>query len=245
MARTLKEHLDHWIANLDTRISLAGHILGALASFTLPAWAVWAADIFSHYAPFSWVAAGFSGFLITAVGRLLWAYGSQIQTRAKYNARFIARSGEGFNPLDLTFERRRIFLEDFVLPSQPMIDGKTFIDCDIIGPANIYWHGSNQAFPIRPPVMDVVCLEAKNPFNNGIIVKNCIFRNCSFQRITVFTLPESYPEWKDNPNLNWIGIPPTEQQISDRQKLLTPPTATPPMRVVASNDKAPSAPAAS
>jgi hypothetical protein len=41
-----------------------------LASFGMIAWAVWATAIFSEYAPFSWVAAGFIGMAAWAVIRL-------------------------------------------------------------------------------------------------------------------------------------------------------------------------------
>ena len=223
MAFSIRERLDTLLGRWDTRISIALHITGGVASFAVPAWAVRATDMFDQSAPASWVAAGFIGLIIFVVARLLWAAATSIHTRAKYNARFIERTGGAFNPLDLTFQNRRIYLEDFVLPSHPLVEGKTFINCDIIGPANIFWQYGNQANPIRPPVIDAVCLEARNAFNNGIIFRDCIFRNCSFQRITVFAVPELYPDWKDNANLNWISVAPPTTLIEERRKTLAPP----------------------
>jgi len=55
--------------------------------------------------------------------------------------------GALINPLDVSFERKRILLNEFVLPSHTIIENKTFIDCDLIGPANIYFHSSNNASP--------------------------------------------------------------------------------------------------
>jgi hypothetical protein len=158
---------------------------GFVASFSLPAWAVRTADIFSQYAPFSWVVAGFAGVFVWAVIRLLWQAANRIRVAAKYDERF-AEDGSRLNPLDLTFERKRILLNNFVLPSFTQIDGKTFIDCDLIGPANIYFSSNNQAVPLRPPKIDAVWLGPHAILTNGFIFNNCIFRNCSFQRITLF-----------------------------------------------------------
>jgi hypothetical protein len=129
-------------------------------------------------------------------------------------------SGELINPLDTTFEKKRIFLNDFVLPSHTFIENKNFIDCDLIGPANVYFPANNQAAPIRLPVIDAVWLSAEARFTNGFIFYNCLFRNCSFQRITMFASIENYESWKDNPNINWIGIPPSPDDIEQRRKIL-------------------------
>jgi hypothetical protein len=93
-------------------------------------------------------------------------------------------------------------------------------DCDLIGPANIYFMSSNMANPIRPPKVDAVWLEPNAKFNNGFVFNNCIFRNCSFQRITMFASVENFQNWKDNPNINWISIPPSESQIAERLRIL-------------------------
>jgi hypothetical protein len=128
--------------------------------------------------------------------------------------------GSLITPLDLTFERKRILVNDFVLPSHPFIDGKTFIDCDIVGPACIYFSSNNQANPIRPPKVDAVWLEPGAKFNNGFIFTNCIFRNCSFQRITIFASVENFHAWKDLDSVNWISIPPTEADLQKRLAIL-------------------------
>jgi hypothetical protein len=178
-----------------------------VASFSLPAWATWAANIFSQYAPLSWVVAGFCGVLAWVIIRVIWNWAYQISVRAEYDAKFIEHGGN-FNPLDSTFERKRIFVNDFVLPSHPYIENKTFIDCDIIGPANLYFYVGNQMSPVKPPPIDAVCLDPTKKFSNGFLFSNCIFRNCSFQRITLFVSQPTYEDWKNNPLFNWISPPP-------------------------------------
>jgi hypothetical protein len=209
-------------------------MLAASAGF--PAWATWTLGLFSDYAPLSWIVAGFCGMIIWAVVRVLLSWAYRVRVQAKYNERFIEHGGN-YNPLDLIFEKKRIYLNDFALPSHPLIEGKTFVDCDIIGPANIYWHFGNQAFPIRAPIIDAICLDPEAKFNNGFIFQNCIFRNCSFQRITVFGGTEFYPDWKRNMNLNVISVVPSAEQIAARTKLLDMAATLEPMQLEKHTEK--------
>jgi hypothetical protein len=217
----LRERFGGFLNMLESRWSLWTLLQGSglVASFALPAWAARSAQLFADYAPFSWVVAGFAGVTIWAVVRVLWQGANRLRVRAKYDGDLLER-GSAINPLDMTFERKRIFVSDLVLPSHPYIDGKTFIDCDLIGPANIYFHSTNQANPIRLPKIDGVWLAPKAGFNNGFFFNNCIFRNCSFQRITVFASIENFALWKDNTNLNWVSIPPTTADIEERMGMI-------------------------
>jgi hypothetical protein len=188
-----------------------------LASFGVTAWAVWAADLFSQYTPLSWIGAGIVGALVWGVVRVLHAAAWRVRVRARYDARFLEH-GASFNPLDLTFERKRIYVNDFVLPSHPTVEGKTFIDCDIIGPANIYFGPTSVAAPIRSPRVDGVWLHPDARFVNGFTFDNCIFRNCSFQRITLFASAENYEGWRNNVNISWIGVPPSPEMVLQRKR---------------------------
>src|ERR1700694_3423369 len=99
MAKTFNERLGHLLDSLESRWSLFAHGATLVASFSLPAWAARSAEVMSQYAPLSWVTAGFAGVLVWAVARLIlnWAY--QIKVRARYDAKFLERSGN-YNPLD-------------------------------------------------------------------------------------------------------------------------------------------------
>jgi hypothetical protein len=102
------ERFGRLLNTLESRWSLYALVQGSglVASFSLPAWAVKSGQI-SQYAPLSWVVAGFAGMLIWAIVRLIWNWAYQIKIRAQYDARFLDRSGN-YNPLDLTFEKKRI-----------------------------------------------------------------------------------------------------------------------------------------
>ena len=219
----LSERVGHWLNVAESRWSLWNLVAGSslLASFVLPAWATHATKILVQYSPLSWVVAGFGGALLWTLTRWIWLVGYRIRINAKYDQQFLAHAGD-FNPLGTTFERKTIYLNDFVLPSHPWIENKAFIDCDIIGPANIYFNVGNSMNPIRPPKFDAVWLHPTASFMNGFIFNNCFFRNCSFQRITMFASIENYYKWKDSPNISWISIAPSEKDIAERMKAIPP-----------------------
>jgi hypothetical protein len=165
---------------------------------------------FDSYAPLSWVLAGFAGVTFVVLANLGWQWAKRIGVRAKYDARLLA-SGSVINPLDKTFEGKRIYINDFTLPSHALIDGKTFIDCEIVGPANLFWQPGNIANEIKPPRCDAVYLEPGVQFFNGYTLRNCIFRGCSFQRITLFIGTADYENVKNHELLNWITMRPGGQ----------------------------------
>ena len=196
MASRFNKRFGRLLDNLESRWSLLAHGATLVASFSLPAWAAWSAKIMSQYAPLSWVIAGFAGVVVWALARLIWNWAYRIKINAQYDARFIERGGN-YNPLDLTFEKKRIYLDDFALPSHTVIQGKTFIQCEIIGPASVYFAGNNNAVDIRAPVIDGVWLHPDARYNAGFQFFNCIFRDCSFQRITMFASIENFDLWNN------------------------------------------------
>lgn len=176
-------------------------------------------DLFVEYSPLSWVVAGFMGLFLWVVSNLIWQWGKRIAISSRYDAKLI-KNGDKINPLNQTFEDKRIFINDFVLPSNQIIQNKTFINCEIIGPSCLYFLSDNLANPIKFPKIDGIWLEPSKFFDNGVILSNCIFRDCSFQRITILAGVENYEMWKDNPNINWISIPPQENHITERKAAL-------------------------
>lgn len=192
------------LSNSDTILPFAKYALPTATVGLIVSWSARLVGIFGQYAPFSWIVAGLLAAFITAliIAILAWAYRTRI--RAKYDAKFLGSSGP-INPLAKTFEAQRIYLNDFCLPSHPFIDDKTFINCEIIGPANIMFAVGNSATENIQPPLDAVLLNGKNPFTNGYAFRNCIFRKCSFQRITFFVTPVEYHLYKDHPMLNWIS----------------------------------------
>lgn len=190
----------------ESRISLA--TLGwqgalAVSGFALPAWAVRATDAFAAYSPASWVAAGFAGLIFVVIGYAIYAWAAAKRVRSKYDKRMLAMGG-AIDPLDKTFERKRIYLNEFCLPSLPLIEDKTFIDCEIVGPANVIFVAGNNITQARYPICDAVLLHPDVIANNGYLFKDCRFNRCSFSRVTYLVPMSEYYMFRDFSLVRWI-----------------------------------------
>jgi hypothetical protein len=183
------------------------------------------------------VAAGFCGFLLFAFGYALIARARAQWVRTKYDYGLYKRTGF-VDPMVATFENKRIFLADFILPSDPHIEGKTFINCEIVGPANVFFRYNNRVDEHRLPICDGVVIAPGKPFYNGVFLDGCAFRKCSFKRVTVAVLPDMYEQSKNVDWINWIsvrdeqpdlpGLEPSHAEIVGPQLRTDTATDTPP-----------------
>lgn len=144
------------------------------------------------------------GLLIASGSLWLVAAMRRIWHKTNYDELFKA-AHPALNPLDTTFSNARIYLNEFVLPSNPNIVGKNFIDCEIIGPANIFLNDANTIPNLHGPMLDAVRLDPGAQFFNGFSFSNCVFRGCSFHKITLFVRHEEYPYFKGWSPLNWVS----------------------------------------
>lgn len=201
--------IDRFFSKVEWRWSLANMLwgVGAIASATLPAWAVRTMELFSEFSPLSWVLAGFAGLAVYCLCYLFFAWARTIHVRSRFNDR-IMNSGGFVDPMAKVFERKRIFLNDFCLPTNPYITDKSFIDCEIIGPANLFLAVKNRVDQIQLPDCDAVVLPPDGKFYNGYTLINSTFRRCSFHRVTFFVSQAEYESVKDLGWLNWISYAP-------------------------------------
>lgn len=202
-----REWLSRLLSGIEWKWSLWNLVYGVLfaGSFALPAWAVSSAKILQNYAPFSWVIAGFAGVFSIALSLLLVSVARRQWHRTSFDQVF-RKSHPAINPLDETFSNTRIFLNDFVLPSDTQIKNKTFIDCEIVGPANIYLHANNYLKETHnSTLIDAVRLEPNPVIYNAFSFENCVFRRCSFHKITLFVQDYEFENFRGWEILNWIS----------------------------------------
>jgi hypothetical protein len=214
------QRLNKFLSGLEWRWSLGAAVWGVLfpaTSFALPAWATRAAGMFSEYAPLSWVVAGFLGLMAYALAVFFYGTGQQRSVRSRYDARFMIETG-GVDPLARVFESKRIYLNDFVLPSQARVFGKTFVDCEIVGPANIYFETGNSVDDVQLGQVDAVSLNGERQFYNGILFRDCKFRGCTFHRVTLFFQPSEALLLEGLNWLNWISPMPSNKLIAAQDK---------------------------
>lgn len=200
------QRTESFFSGLEWRWSLVNLLWGvptAIASFVLPAWAVQASKLFEQYEPLSWVVAGFIGLASGSAIYYLAALGRHKWVKARYDARMLAQGG-AVDPLEKTLERKRIYLNEFCLPSHPFIEGKVFIDCELIGPANIIFLSGNSINDARYPIIDTIYMKEGARPNNGYIFKDCIFRSCNFSRVTFLVQFEETRMFSGFSYVNWL-----------------------------------------
>ena len=88
------------------------------------------------YAPLSWGIVGLVACLLIAVFFWLLARGRQMWVTTSINKSY-RDSHHSVDPMQLVFQGKRIDINDLILPFHRVVKGKTFVDCDIYGPANV------------------------------------------------------------------------------------------------------------
>jgi hypothetical protein len=92
------------------------------------------------YGPFGWLMAGLVAFLLSAVAIYAAALAFDRFSAALARRKW-ARDVDSVNPLDVEFNRKRLKLEDLVHPASGRIVRKRFVECQLLGPANIIMMG--------------------------------------------------------------------------------------------------------
>jgi hypothetical protein len=191
-------------------------------SFAIPAWATHASAWLASYGPIGWVAAGFAGLCIFVI--LAWVcvitYG-KIQL-SSLNRRLLSRA-DAVNPLDTHFHRKRIFLQSFLAPSGDPVEGKTFSQCEIVGPLNIIPFGcliTKSLYVSSDYIM--VSNDAINlgTIRNGHVFRNCQFTECKFYFVSFLISEAAFELFDRAGGCNWITHIPVRQL-----DLLAPATA--------------------
>lgn len=204
-------HLSRIFSSVEWGWSLALLVIGAIGSFALPAWAVSVMAGLQQFAPLSWVIAGFAGLAFSAFCYSVYASAYRRWVRSRYDRDLYKKSGF-VDPMARTFEDKRIYLSEFCLPSDQYIEGKTFVNCEIIGPAVVYLRNDYQALEQKLPVCDAVVFR-KGSVYNSIIVDRCSFRGCSFKRITILLSERDYQSSRHLEWLNWLSEPAPEPEL--------------------------------
>jgi hypothetical protein len=194
-----------WLWGNFNKIAL---LIGWAMSFGVPAWATWAMTALQVWAPLSWVVAGFSGMLVAAAIYAIVARARLWFVNAKAADEFYKQT-DRINPLDNTFRNRRIRIADLAPPFEPVIKGKTFIDCELIGPANA---GLTSTVPgaltiTGAHLINCGACKVKNAvfISTGIMLEDCTIVRGKIFRVTFFIPEVGYEHMKNSmPGLNWL-----------------------------------------
>jgi hypothetical protein len=198
------------IDRLGSHASLWPFLAGSSAASAIAGWAAHATQLLNPYAPFSWVAAIILGALISACVYALFARAKLWIVQSNIQSDFY-KSSDRINPLDESFQTRRIKIADLVSPIEPIIRSKTFIDCELIGPANIALSGTAPGKLSMNGTGFIKCNACR--IKDNIFVTNAIlFEDCTFIRgklfgVTLFVNEYSYEFAKKSmPGMPWLSI---------------------------------------
>jgi hypothetical protein len=183
-------------------------LIGWAMSFAVPAWATWAMTALEVWSPLSWVVAGFLGMLIAAVIYAIAARARLWFVNAKATDEFY-RQPDRINPLDDTFRDRRLSIANLAPPFEPVIRRKTFIDCELIGPANAGLSATVPGAGTMNGVHFINCNACKvrdNIFvSTGIMFEDCTFIRGKIFRVTFFIMESGYDHIRNSmPGMNWL-----------------------------------------
>lgn len=200
--------LDRLLATASSLVTVVPVLAGSAVVSALLTWAAYATERLSPYAPFSWALAGTMGLLISALILLVLAKTRKIATEATIQRKFF-EGGQRINPLNKQFNGERIAISDLVSPIGNAVVGKTFVECELIGPANI---GLIATAPGRGEMSSCELIDAAGMVvrNNVhlptlIMFKDCTLLRCKFYSI-MFMVNDSMAQKmsQDMPNMVWV-----------------------------------------
>ena len=180
------------VDRLGSHASLSPLLAGSGIMTVLAGWAAHATAILRPYAPLSWVAVSIITLLLCASFYALIARAWLWHSRASSNKEFY-RNVDRINPLETTFQNRRILVSDLVSPIEPIVRGKTFIDCEIIGPANIVFTATYAGSGGINGCGLHAC-EGCTIADNAKIINAIIFIDCNILRGKLYRIMLFYPK---------------------------------------------------
>jgi hypothetical protein len=174
---------------------------GLLGAAGVSAWAASLTTWLSADGPIAYVAAGFGGavaFLfvlwLVAIFRTQWA-------RALW-LNWMANRAMTINTMDATFSNQRINISDFYNPIMKPYFDKTFMDCEIYGPAEVMLTGHTVMSYSDLRFNNFVAVKNDARISNAIIFNNIKVVRCFFYGIT-FLIPPGL-QHEIPPGANWI-----------------------------------------
>ena len=190
-ASCMKERVNRFLDRVESRVALLSLVFGSSVTGVVAGWISSYSEWVSRFGAVGWILTGLVaaiafGIMSMCVGfaRYIWIKGSVVRKWQE--------AVDYINPLDDEFSRKRIKISDLADPISNQIRDKTFINCDLIGPANILIVNSNvtgvhfvncEGIPIKS---DVEILTA-------IVLMNCTISGGRIANATIFAPPQLVP----------------------------------------------------
>lgn len=181
-------------------------MIGTIGTGVGTGWAAYLTKALEGYAPLSWVAAGLIGAFLFVVMFWLWSI-ARLKVQRRQIDRAYLSPRNNINPLEDVFQKQKINVVDFRRPITDNIRNKTFVDCEVFGPAIVILNGHTTADRVSYIGCDFVKAKALHPIFNAIAFENLTLRNCSVFNVTFLVPEHMVDQIKASPGRgapNWI-----------------------------------------
>lgn len=188
MFRRMWERIQRILDRAESRLALYFTLGGSSVVGVITGWISTYSEWVSQFGAVGWVFSGLIAAVITSlvvlmavIIRVQWIKGRAI------NKWF--EEVDDFNPMDEQFHKKRISIRHLEDPAAAKIDGKTFVNCDLIGPANIvFLEGSNLSHTGFYNC-DIVPVKEDVPIQNAIGFSNVTITRSRIIRATILVPP--------------------------------------------------------
>jgi hypothetical protein len=191
-------NLNRILDRLESRIALWEIARGSLVvgAGGMTGWLSTGVDWINQFGWFGWWAAFLVGCFLSAAALALLSVFRYYWVRGRAMDRWSITTSD-INPLDDTFHKRRIKIVDLIDPADNAISGKTFTDCDLVGPANIVLLGGSSYSHVGFVSCDVVPTRRKTSILNAVKIQNISVVRGRFVGVTIFVPPPTIPMFRE------------------------------------------------
>ncbi len=161
-------------------------------------WAASATDWLNCWGPIAWVAAGLLAAFLTTFsilsGMYIYAYFGLKRAERDFYISRNTPSDTGINPLDDTFTKKRIYPSQIRHPVTNLIEKKTFVDCDLLGPGTVLLMGARFDQTKFGPCTFVKGTDMNFDQQTLTVLHDCVIRRGTVSLFTFIIPPEFVSE---------------------------------------------------
>lgn len=185
-------------------VSWGPPVFGTLGFGTLSAWVGKLTTRLGDYAPLSWLVCGSLGAIVFLLAYWIWC-GARLKLVMYRLTQRIEVTRDHVNPLDSSFTGRRVDLASFASPLPRPVKDKTFVNCELFGPAIIFIGGNAHFDTVEFSQCDFVLVQPGARMQNVIPMIDMTMRGGVMHNTTVYVTPGAANGLPAN--VNWLTFP--------------------------------------
>lgn len=193
--------LDTALSLLDRAYNWLPLVIGTAGVSAISGWAAYVSQSVAQFGPIAWISAALIGGLLFLLLYLLWLRSRLLATRLIHAHAMMERT-DTVNPLESVFTRKRIRLDDLKLPLVQPVAGKTFVDCELVGPAVILFGGQANLSHVGFVCCDFVAIKDQTLVQNVLPLIDVTIRGGKIYQATILVGQSAVPRMPKD--AHWI-----------------------------------------